>query len=60
MLSSVEFHIIDKESSPYTFFLASMAHTNLDTRFIVVKDGVSIIIIKDKFLRVIFKPRIYL
>ena len=59
MLSSVEFHTIDKENNSFIFLLASEAHANLDTNFIVLKDGISIKI-KDKFLRVIFKPRIYL
>lgn len=59
MLSSVEFYTIDKESNPFIFLLASEAHSNPDTYFLVLKDGVSIKI-KDKFLRVIFKPRIYL
>lgn len=58
MLSSVEFQTIDEESNPFIFFLALEAHTNLDTHFLVLKDGVSIKD-KDKFLRVIFKPRIY-
>lgn len=59
MLNLVEFHTIDKESNSFIFLLASEAHTNLDTHFLVLKDGVSIKI-KNKFLRVIFKPRVYL
>ena len=58
MLSSVEFHTIDEESNPFIFLIASEAHSNLDTYFLVLKDGVSIRI-KNKFLRVIFKPRVY-
>ena len=59
MLSLAEFHTIDKESNPFIFLLASEAHKNLDVHFLVLKDGASIKI-KDKFLRVLFKPRIYL
>ena len=59
MISSVEFQIIDNKKYPCIFFVASKAHANLNTRFLVLKNGVSIKI-KDKFLRVIFKPGIYI
>ena len=59
MLSLVEFHIIENKSNPYVFFRALRAHANLNTHFIALEDGCSIKI-KNKFLIVTFKPRIYL
>ncbi len=59
MLNSVKFHVITEESDCFLFGLATWAHQDSNSDFYYLKDGVSIKI-KDKFLRVIFKPRIYL
>ena len=58
MLNLVEFYVITQKSDPFVFQLARWAHGHYSTCFYELKDGVSIKI-KDKFLRVIFKPRIY-
>lgn len=59
MLNSVKFHVITKKSDSFVSALATWAHQDSNSTFYYLKDGVSIKI-KDKFLRVIFKPRIYL
>lgn len=59
MLNSVKFHVITKKSDNFVFTLARWAHQSSNSDFYLLKDGASIKI-KDKFLRVLFKPRIYL
>jgi hypothetical protein len=58
MLNSVEFHVITKKSNPFVFQLARWAHLSNNSYLYPLNDGFSIKI-KNKFLRVIFKPRIY-
>ena len=58
MLNSVKFHVITKKSDNFVFSLALWAHQDSNSNLIFLNDGVSIKV-KDKFLRVIFKPRIY-
>ena len=59
MLNSVKFHVITKKSDSFVFALATWAHQDSNSYLYPLNDGFSIKI-KDKFLRVIFKPRIYL
>lgn len=59
MLNSVEFHVITKKSDYFVFGLATWAHQDSNSNLYYLNDGVSIKI-KNKFLRVLFKPRIYL
>lgn len=59
MLSSVKFHVITKKSDSFVFALATWAHQVNNSDLYYLNDGVSIKI-KDKFLRVILEPRIYL
>ena len=59
MLNPVKFHVITKKSDYFVFGLATWAHQDSNSNLIFLNDGVSIKV-KDKFLRVIFKPRIYL
>lgn len=59
MLNSVKFHVITKKNNPLVFELATGAHLSINSYLYPLNDGFSIKI-KDKFLRVIFKPRVYL
>ena len=59
MLNSVKFHVITKKSGSFIFALATWAHHDSNSNLTFLNDGVSIKI-KNKFLRVTFKPRIYI